>query len=158
MLPLKGCASDGWRPSGMTRSTASAPTNSTLARVVSKCVLLGTTSPFLQHDAEQDAFGGAALVGGNDVLVAEDVLHGVAEAVEALAAGVALVALHDGGPLVGGHGAGTGVGEQIDEHVVGRQEKEVVVRGPEQLLALGAGGPANGFDALDAERLDDGWA
>ena len=63
-------------PSGITRSTASAPVNSTLARVVSKCVLLGTTSPFLQAHAKQDALGGAALVRGNHVLVAEDILDG----------------------------------------------------------------------------------
>ncbi len=45
MLPLKGWMTDGLRPSSITRSTASAPVNSTLARVVSKCVLLGTTLP-----------------------------------------------------------------------------------------------------------------
>src|SRR3990170_5691690 len=36
---------DGWRPSSITRSTASAPVNSTLARVVSKCVLEGIALP-----------------------------------------------------------------------------------------------------------------
>ena len=107
--------------------------------------------------AEEDALGGAALVRGNDVLVAEDVLHGIAEAVEAAAAGVAFVAFHDGGPLMGGHGAGAGVGEQIDEHVVGGQQEEVVVRGPEKFFALRARRPANRLDALDAERLDDGF-
>ena len=45
MFPLNGCSSAGWRPSGITRSTASAPVYSTFARVVSKCVLLGTTLP-----------------------------------------------------------------------------------------------------------------
>ena len=35
----------GSSPSGITRSTASAPVNSTFARVVSKCVLFGTTLP-----------------------------------------------------------------------------------------------------------------
>jgi hypothetical protein len=90
------------------------------------------------------------------VRVAEDVLDGVAEADEAAAAGIALVAFHDGGPLVGGHGAGAGVGEQVDEDVVGREQEHVVVRGFEELFALGAGGPADGLDAFDAEGLDDG--
>ena len=45
MLPLNGCSFEGSRPSGITRSTASAPVNSTLARVVSKWVLFGTTRP-----------------------------------------------------------------------------------------------------------------
>ncbi len=45
MLPLNGWRADGWRPSAMGRSRASAPVNSTLARVVSKWVLFGTTLP-----------------------------------------------------------------------------------------------------------------
>ena len=56
-----------------------------------------------------------------------------------------------------GHGAGAGVGEQVDEDVVGGEEEEVVVGGFEELFALGAGGPADGLDALDAEWLDDGF-
>jgi hypothetical protein len=38
-----------------------------LARVVSKWVLLGTTWPFLHMTVKEDALGGAALVGGDDV-------------------------------------------------------------------------------------------
>ncbi len=45
MFPLNGCSLLGSWPSGMTRSSASAPVNSMLARVVSKWVLLGTTFP-----------------------------------------------------------------------------------------------------------------
>jgi hypothetical protein len=45
MVPLNGCSSDGTSASGIGRSTASAPVNSTFARVVSKCVLFGTTFP-----------------------------------------------------------------------------------------------------------------
>src|SRR5688572_4092802 len=45
MLPLNGWIVDGTRPSGITRSTASAPVYSTFARVVSKWVLLGITFP-----------------------------------------------------------------------------------------------------------------
>ena len=47
MFPLNGCRAAGIRPSGITRSRASALQNSMLARVVSKCVLLGTTCPAL---------------------------------------------------------------------------------------------------------------
>ena len=42
---MNGCRLRGSRPSAITRSTASAPVDSTLARVVSKWVLLGTTLP-----------------------------------------------------------------------------------------------------------------
>ena len=105
---------------------------------------------------EQDALGGAALVRRDHMLVAEDVLNGIAEAVEATAAGIALVTLHDGRPLLRGHGAGAGVGEQVDEHIVGGQEEQVVVRGAQQLLALLTRGPADALDTLDAEWFDDG--
>ncbi len=110
----------------------------------------------LEHGGEEDAFGGASLVGGNDVLVAEDALHGVAEARVAAAARVALIAFHDRSPLVDGHGAGAGVGEQINEDVIGREEKEIVVSGTQEDLAVGTLRPVDGFDTLDAERLDDG--
>ena len=45
MSPLNGRIADGMRPAAMTQSTAAAPVASTLARVVSKCVLFGTTFP-----------------------------------------------------------------------------------------------------------------
>ena len=80
----------------------------------------------LAHHTEEDAFGGATLVGGDDVLISHDFLHGIAEAVEAGAAGIAFVAAHDGRPLRGGHGASAGVGEEIDEDFVGVEEKDVV--------------------------------
>ncbi len=146
MLPLKGCERAGLVALGDDAGrAASAPVNSTLARVVSKWVLLGTTSPCLQHDGEENALGGAALVGGDDVLVAEDVLHGISEADEAAAAGVALIALHNGGPLVGGHGAGAGVGEQIDQHIVGGEQEQVVVGGAQE-------------SARDRRAGSSGWA
>ena len=47
MFPLNGCRREGSSASGIGRSTASAPLNSMLARVVSKCVLFGTTLPGL---------------------------------------------------------------------------------------------------------------
>ena len=118
--------------------------------------VVGDDIAFLAHHAEENALGGAALVGRDDVLVAEDILNGSAELLEAAAAGITLVAFHHGGPLVGGHGASAGIGEQVDEDIVGGQKKEVVVRGAEQLLALRAGRPVNGLDALDAKGFDDG--
>ena len=47
MLPLKGKSDSGSASSSQGRSRASAPLDSTLARVVSKWLLLGTTSPAL---------------------------------------------------------------------------------------------------------------
>ena len=126
MLPLKSSRACVSAASGMGRSTARAPVNSMLARVVSKWVLLGTTWPGLHITREQDALGGAALVGGNHVAEAGEIVDHALQAEEALAAGVGFVAAHHGGPLLGGHGAGAGIGEQIDQDVAGFDEEEVV--------------------------------
>ena len=81
------------------------------------------------------------------------------QAEEAARAGVALVALHDGAPLARRHGAGAGIGEPVDEHVLGAELEDVQLARPQQPLALGAGGHADGFDALDAEGFDQwSWA
>jgi hypothetical protein len=55
-----------------------------------------------------------------------------------------------------GHGAGAGIGEQVDQDIIRRQEKKVVVGGLEALLTLGSGCPADGLDALDSKGLDYG--
>ncbi len=119
--------------------------------------VIGDYVAFLAGDAEEDAFGGAALVRGNDMLVAEDVLDRAFEVVEAFASGVALVAFHNAGPLAGGHRSGAGVGEQINQNIISGQQEKVVIGGFKKPLALLAGGPADGLDALDTERLDDGF-
>ena len=75
---------------------------------------------------EQDLLGGAALVGGDDVLEREQLLHGLEEPEPRRRAGVALVAPLHAGPLVARHGAGARVGEQVDEHVLGPQREQVV--------------------------------
>ena len=66
-------AADGTRPSAITRSRASAPSTSMLARVVSKWLLLGTISPGCSMRVEQDALGGAPLVRRDDVREAGEV-------------------------------------------------------------------------------------
>ena len=124
-LPLKGWTSDGTRPSGITRSRASAPSTSTLARVVSKWLLLGTTSPERQDRLEEDPLGRAPLVRGDDVAKPGEVLHDGLEAIKRSAAGVRLVALHQRAPLRRRHRAGAGVGEQIDQDVVAAQQEHV---------------------------------
>ena len=118
--------------------------------------VVGNNVAFLAGHPKQDALGGASLVRRNHVFVAENILNGTSEAVEAAAAGIAFIALHDGGPLVGRHGAGARIGQQVDEHVVGLKQKKVVVRGLKKFFALRTCGPANRLDTLDPERLDDG--
>src|ERR1019366_5385276 len=113
MLPLKSRRACVSAASGMGRSTARAPVNSMLARVVSKWVLEGTTWPGRHMTVNKDTLGGAALVGGDHVAETGQVVCHALEAEEAFAAGVGFVAAHHGGPLFGGHGAGAGIGEQV---------------------------------------------
>ncbi len=96
-------------------------------------------------------------MGRNHVAESENVLHHPAHPVEAFAAGIALVAAHEGGPLLGRHGAGAGVGEQVDEDVAGGDREQVVAGFFQVLLALGDGSVAEKLDALDLERLDNGF-
>jgi hypothetical protein len=111
---------------------------------------------FLARDFKQNAFCRTTLVSGDDMFVADDFVDRVAEAIEASASGVALIALHDRSPLVRGHGSGSRVSEEIDEHIICWQEEEVVVRGFQQFFALRARRPADRLDAFDSEWLDDG--
>ena len=120
----------------MGRSTASAPENSTFARVVSKWELLGTYLPWPAEDGEEDPLGGASLVGGDDVLEAGQFADLVVEAVEASRAGVRLVAAHDARPLIGAHGRRAAVGQQVDQHVFGGHQEEIVAASPQDLLAI----------------------
>ena len=129
--------------------------NSTLARVVSKWVLGGHVAG-LAHHGEEDALGGASLVGGHHVAEAGEGVGNAFEAKEALAPRIAFVAAHDGGPLFAGHGGGAGIGEQVDEDVAGVDEEEIVAGGGEMALAFRRGGVVQRFHALDAEGLDDG--
>ena len=100
MLPLNGCSNAGWRPSGIQIDRLRAGELHIGARGVEVRVV-GNDVAFLARHAKQDALGGASLVRGNHVFVAKNILYGTPEAVEAAAAGVAFVAFHDGGPLVG---------------------------------------------------------
>ena len=111
----------------------------------------------LAQHAEEDALGGAALVCGDDVLEAGDLLHRLFEAVERAAAGVALIPAHHAGPLRRRHRAGAAVGQQIDQHVVGAQQEQVVAGLLQHLGAVLVGREVDRLDGFDFERFDDGF-
>ena len=102
----------------------------------------------LAHHGEEDAFGGASLVRGDHVAEAGELVHHAFQAEETLAAGVGFVAAHDGRPLLGGHGAGAGIGEQVDQDVAGFDEEEVVAGVGEIAFALFGRGVAQGSTLL----------
>ena len=110
----------------------------------------------LAEGGEEDLLGGAALVGGEHLAEAEDVLHRGQEAEPGAAAGVGFVATHDGRPLLGTHCRGATVSEEVDEHVLRLEQEDVVCRVAQPLLALHRSGEVDGLDGLDLEWLDDG--
>ena len=109
--------------------------------VVSKCALPGTTFPapsdaHADEGREEDVLRGPPLVGREEVLEAENVPHRFRELVVGGGPGIALVAEHHLGPLGGGHGPGTRVGEEVDVHVVGFDIEEIVFGRVEDQLPL----------------------
>src|SRR6478735_2321696 len=110
----------------------------------------------LAHHVEQDPLCCAALMRGDHMLIAENALYGIAETGKTRAAGVAFIAAHDARPLFCGHGAGSGIGKQINQYVFSSQLKEVIVRCPKKTLPLLARGPAQGLNTFDPEGFDDG--
>ena len=109
-----------------------------------------------RHHRAEDPLGRAALVRGEDVLHPGERVRDLLQPEVALGARVRLVAAHHRGPLLRAHRPGAGVGEQVDDDVVGLHGEEVVVRLLEDEAALRGRGHADGLDDLDAERLDDG--
>ena len=84
--------------------------------------------PGLDQHRGQNVLGGASLVRGDEKLEAENILHRGFETNERARARVRLVAAHDGGPLLGTHRAGAGVGQQVNEDVFGLEREDVVAR------------------------------
>ena len=156
-LPLKGTRS--WVSAASGRGQIDGPGTRELdvgARGVEVGVVRNDMAR-LAGDGEQDALGGAALVRGDDVAESSEILRNPLQAIETGAAGIRLVAAHHGGPLRRGHGGSSGVGEEIDQDIVGVELEEVVADGVDESLAFAASSLPDRFDALDPEGLDDGF-
>ena len=111
--------------------------------------------PGLAGHREEDAFGRASLVGRNHVAEAHEVVHRLLQAEKGLGPGIRFVAAHNGCPLLGGHGAGAGVGEEVDQDVARADQEKVVPGSLEVAFPLLGSRLAQRLDALDAERFDD---
>ena len=110
----------------------------------------------LAHHRKQDALGRPPLVRGDHVAEAGEIVGRALEPEEALAPGIRFIAAHQRGPLFGGHGAGSRIGQQVDQDVTRRDAEQVIAGLFEVAFALLAGSLPQRLDALDAERLDDG--
>src|SRR5437879_12772861 len=107
-------------------------------------------------DGKRNALGGAALMCGDNMSKAEDVLNRGPKSLEARRTRVGLITTHHGGPLFGGHRGGSRIREQVDQNRFGGDEKQVIAGLLEQALTLLSCGTADGLNAFDPERLDDG--
>ena len=81
---------------------------------------------FVGNQCKQDAFGGAALVGRNQVPEWHQVFHRRFETVIRRAAGIGFIAHHQCAPLPGAHAGGARIGQQVDQHIVRVQGEQVV--------------------------------
>jgi hypothetical protein len=108
---------------------------------------------WVDHRSEEDAFGAAALMRGDDEWETEDVVHRLPEAVEAPRAGIGLVPLDESRPLRLAHGAGPRVGQEVELDIRCGQLKDIPAGGVERALTLVARGRADGLDHLDPKRF-----
>src|SRR5258708_3882395 len=90
-------------------------------------------------------------MGRNDVPKPRETMDNTFKPEETLTAGVRFIATHHRGPLLGGHGAGPGIGKQIKQHIAGAKLEQVISGLLEQDLALFGGGTSKWLDAFDPE-------
>ena len=108
------------------------------------------------HDLAENVLRGATLVGGDDVLVAEDFPEHLREPNVLVAVGSARAGGVVGGPLVGAHRRGPRVGQQVDCHVGRTKEERVVAGFTDRLFALLAGEHTDVLDGVNliGERIE----
>ena len=104
---------------------------------------------------KQDRLGRAALMRWDDVAERHEVAHRLLEAAEGGRTGVALVTEHDRRPLLRAHRRGAGIGQEVDQHVVGSEPEKVVMGVAQEALALLLCREPQRFHGLDSERFDD---
>ena len=104
------------------------PECSMLARVVSKWLLLGMTLPGPPTSSNRIRSLARPWWVGQDVRHAGQVAEHRLEAEPAPRAGVRLVAADHAGPLLAAHRRRAAVGQQVDDHVLGRDLEQVEVR------------------------------
>jgi hypothetical protein len=144
------------RPSAIGRSSASAPVCSTFARRRVEVRVVRDHLPRPAEHREENALGRTPLVRRDDVLEREQRLYRLDEPIPRGRAGVALVAVLDGRPLVARHRASPGIGEEVDQHLRRRQPEEIEVDRLHACAPLLLRRQPQWLHGVDPERLDDG--
>ena len=109
----------------------------------------------LQARRRKNMFGRPSLMRRKNMLEAGNFTHGALEPSPGRASRIAFVAKHQSRPLPRRHRARSAVGQQIDRHVFGVQQKNIMVRLGEAAFAMTPPGNRQCFGHLDAEWLYD---
>ena len=133
---MNGCRLRGCVPSAITRSTASAPECSMLARVVSKWLLLGITLPGPPTSSNRIRSLARPWWVGRMCGMPVRSRSTVSKRYQLRAAGVRLVAADHPRPLLAAHRRRAAVGQQVDDDVLGRDLEQVEVGAAQDRLAL----------------------
>jgi len=104
---------------------------------------------------EENALRRPPLVRRDDVALAGEIADHGLEAFEGSRPGVRLVADHHPCPLLGRHRPGAGVGEEVDQDLVGAEPEQVPSGLGEGSLSLLPRREPERLDGLDTEGLDD---
>ncbi len=96
--------------------------------------------PRFNHSREEDLLRRSTLMGRDDFFERREVCNDVPEPIERPAPCVRFISNHHPRPLLSRHGPGTGIGEEVDDHLVAVQPEEVVPRALQSLLTLRAVG------------------
>ena len=94
----------------------------------------------LDEVREQHVLRRTALVGRNNILKARESRYYILELKERAGAGITLVTRHHRCPLAIGHRARSRIGQQIDIHLIGLEQEDIVLRLAKPLLTLCTGG------------------
>jgi hypothetical protein len=83
-------------------------------------------------------------------------LNNTLKSKKTFATGIRFIAAHYGCPLLGGHSAGAGIGEQVEQHIDSAKLEQVVSSALEQKFTLLGCSASEWLNAFDPERFNDG--
>ncbi len=115
--------------------------------------VIGNKLPLLHQRREKHAFCRPALVSGENVFEAHDILDCLLKTVITLGAGVRFISAHDTRPLLIAHGVGAAVSEQVNINILSGNVEQVVMRLYQRRFPFCSRGHFDFFNYLDAKRL-----
>ena len=112
-------------------------------------IIISIIGLIIEIEADNQKTRSTALMGGDDILEAEDALYNLLELIERGSTGIALVAKHHGRPLAVAHSTCARVGEAVDVYLLSLQHEYVVVGLFQPLFSFFASALAERLNHLD---------